>query len=245
LSGEGASDMGVCRQNSKQHFCSGNDYLPGPMARIVDAIIVQQYCCSAIDNGTAVFVDGAIIEQTKHTLKPSKKSIRLPGGKIKIETRFHFEDARAFAVIVGGFVSENSIQDFVAVLFRDSNTDTEWQNKWNSMVWGFEIGFTEKGQPNAGVPMLPCPISEAWLLCAIYRQENPHQNCDKLEKTRHGEQHDHALKIQFETLIGEHPSRELLNDHIISGKIDHTLIDLPSFNDFKRELVSKVMAHAR
>ena len=184
FSGEGASDFGVCDMGVQHQYCMGDYYLPGPLTYIVDAMIEIKYKYSIIESNVAVFVDGAELERIKIQIKPSKKSIRLRGYNVPAETRFHFEDARSFAFAVSDFVAEKNENKFIAILFRDSNTNDnkEWQNKRNSMLSGFEVGFSKRQISNNGIPMLPRPVSEAWLLCAIYRQENQNSNCEYLEE---------------------------------------------------------------
>ncbi|MDR2345459.1 MAG: hypothetical protein LBE18_05280, partial [Planctomycetaceae bacterium] len=47
---------------------------------------------------------------------------------------------------------------------------------------------------------------------------------------------DHALKYELEKELGNQPTRELLNEKILSGEINHNNINLPSFNKFKERL---------
>ncbi|MDR0611308.1 MAG: hypothetical protein LBG58_14460, partial [Planctomycetaceae bacterium] len=87
-----------------------------------------------------------------------------------------------------------------------------------------------------GVPMLPKPVSEAWILCAIYRNGNMNRNCNDLENKKHGDKPNHALKDELEEKLGAPPTRELLNEKILSGEINHNNINLPSFDQFKKRL---------
>jgi hypothetical protein len=88
--------------------------------------------------------------------------------------------------------------------------------------------------------MLPKPVSEAWLLCAIERRNNTNKNCNYLENVEHGNGKDHALKIELENKLGEQPTRKLLNDLIKQFKIRQEDINLPSFEDFRQRLIDKL-----
>jgi hypothetical protein len=238
VSGEGTTDFGTGNE-TRQDYYRGEDYLPGPMTYFVDRIIEAKYSYSVIDCHTVVFVHSKKLESIKETMKSLKLSkIRLPSKHIKIETRFHFEDARALTSATKEYLVAQTDKDFVAILFRDSNTNdqTEWKSKWNSMQDGFRVGFDVSSLKNKGVPMLPKPISEAWLLCAIYRKEDRNKNCNKLEERKHGQKKEHALKWELEKKIGEKPNRYNIISKIESDDIDVNNINLPSFIEFKKRL---------
>ena len=96
----------------------------------------------------------------------------------------------------------------VAVLFRDSDgTATAqrglWTDERNSMLRGFEDeGFS------CGVPMLPKPKSEAWVLCAL--KDNPYQGCDALEERSGNDNSPNSLKDDLKARRGKLPSAEEL-----------------------------------
>jgi hypothetical protein len=230
FSGEGVTDFGTGTHHS---FCCGNDYRYGPLTYLVDKLIEQICHYSIITNEVAVWVDGAELERIKSNSRPSKKSIRIPGGKVKIAARYHFEDAKALAIATSTFIETKTDKNCIAILFRDSNTTDkkEWNDKITSMFNGFIVEDF-----HYGVPMLPKPVSEAWILCAVYRNENPNRNCNDLENRKHGNRKEHALKYELEEKLGAQPTRELLNKKILSGEINHNNINLPSFNKFKERL---------
>jgi hypothetical protein len=230
FSGEGVTDFGT---GTHKGFCYGNDYRCGPLTYLVDKIIEQICHYSIIANEIAVFVHSAELERIKTELRPSKRSIRIPGGKVKITARYHFEDARAFAIAVNKFIETKTDKNCVAILFRDSNTidKKEWNDKITSMLNGFTVEDFHHG-----APMLPKPVSEAWILCAIYRSEDPNRSCNDLENRKHGDRTDHALKLELEQKLGAKPTCNLLNEKIKSNEITPNNINLPSFNQFKEQL---------
>jgi hypothetical protein len=125
----------------------------------------------------------------------------------------------------------------IAVLFHDSDGTRSsatgiWEAKWQSMINGFQrAGFSR------GVPMLPKPKSEAWLICAAKNQ--PYQHCDKLEEELSG--NDMSLnpaKIQLGKLLGfdREPTAEELCDWLEKNPFDFNACEMPSFQAFKVEL---------
>ena len=120
----------------------------------------------------------------------------------------------------------------VAVLFHDSDDTASaerglWDDKWRSMKAGFaEEGFSK------GVPMIPKPKSEAWLLCAL--KENPYQACANLED-RSGKGMKNELKKRLAGL-GRTASREDLREIVNDRTVDIDRIDMPSFRKFRCRL---------
>jgi hypothetical protein len=88
--------------------------------------------------------------------------------------------------------------------------------------------------------MLSKPVSEAWLLYAIERRENPNKNCNDLENVKYGNKNEHALKIKLQEKLGEQATSDLLNDLIRQNKIRPEYINLPSFEDFRKRLTDKL-----
>jgi hypothetical protein len=124
------------------------------------------------------------------------------------------------------------------VLFRDADGTAssgrgEWADKWNSMLAGFAIE-----QISTGVPMLPKPKSEAWILCAL---RNQYQSCAKLEDESGNDASPNSLKKQLEEHLGETGSRTLINEKIEMGAIDlDKITDMPSMAAFKDRLTTVV-----
>jgi hypothetical protein len=109
---------------------------------------------------------------------------------------------------------------------------TLWQDKWNSMERGFaaeNFAF--------GVPMIPKPKSEAWLLCAV--QKN-YQHCDFLEEASGNDDSPNALKTQLVlALSGTNVKETSVKQQLAlfeEGKIDVSRINMKSFNAFKNRL---------
>ncbi|MGD0900894.1 MAG: hypothetical protein ABR915_23930 [Thermoguttaceae bacterium] len=233
LSGEGPRDMGV--GTGAAVICEGEDYLYGPMAVITDHIVEQHDHYSLLDAQCCGFVSEHHLAARAGELKAAKKSLRLPGVKQPKETRYFFNNARVLARIAG----EKQVlrnDDVVAVLFRDSDDTASagrglWDDKNNSIIHGFgEEGFAK------GVPMVPKPKSEAWLICGI--TGNPNHEGTALEDWSGNDKSPNSLKGALERLIGQEPSRELLCELLRDGTVDCQKIDLPKFRAFRDRLRS-------
>jgi hypothetical protein len=119
-------------------------------------------------------------------------------------------------------------------LFRDadgtvSSGKGKWQDKWQSVLDGFET----EGMLN-GIPMIPKPKSEAWILCALREK---YQNCKKLERESGNDSSPNSLKKQLAKYLGEDATRELVNKKVDEGQIDiEQIVDMPSLTKFKDQL---------
>jgi hypothetical protein len=219
LSGEGPSDIGVSNREI------------GPMTKLVDLLITQKIGYSLIETKLYTIVsENDLIKIAKEIPARSQK-----GKKQKSETRYFYKNARALATIARQKAQELG-QDtpVVLVLFRDADGTVssgrgEWADKWRSMLDGFEIE-----QISTGVPMLPRPKSEAWILCAL---RNQYQSCAKLEAESGNDASPKSLKKQLEEHLGESGSRTLTNEKIELGAIDlDKITDMPSLTAFKDRL---------
>jgi len=124
----------------------------------------------------------------------------------------------------------------IAVFFRDgdgtrSTPLTEWQSKFKSVVSGFEAS-----EFPAGVPMIPRPKSEAWMLCGLFKHENPACDCAWLEEESGNDGSPKSLKGQLGAHLSGADSAEEQAYLVKNGRIDPEQIDLPSFEAFKTAL---------
>jgi hypothetical protein len=165
--------------------------------------------------------------------KQSKHSIRLPGQKKPKETSYFYKNALA----LGTYALEKADElddDVVAILFRDSDGTASadrgvWDDKRNAMLQG----FVDAGYLN-GVPMIPKPKSEAWVICAL--KQNPYSGCNALEARSGNDNSPKSLKKELAGLHGSHPSREELCQMVTERTIDATRINMPSFQAFRDRL---------
>jgi len=232
LSGEGPTDLGACRDGADE--CEGEALTHGPMAMFVDRIVNARQRYSPLEAECYGFVSEQRLTGRAAELKAVKKALRLPGKKREKETRYFFNNARVLARIAREKESEKS-DEVVAILFRDADGRAspgrgEWTAKRQSMLDGFaEERFLR------GVPMIPKPTSEAWLLCAL--KTNPYQNCADLEKRSGSEHSPHPVKGELRQRLGRGASLvETLCEMIVDGRIEVCKIDMPSFLEFRSRL---------
>jgi hypothetical protein len=217
LSGEGASDIGA--QNEI-----------GPMAKSIDHWVLRRSDYSLMEIDCYKIVSKKeLADIAKSQLKPLSRK----GKKHKKETGYFYKNARALALLAKDESSKREII-VIPVLFRDadgtaSSDRGEWQDKHQSMLNGFEAE-----QILNGVPMIPKPKSEAWILCALRER---YQNCQPLENESGNDDSPNSLKEQLEEHLGEPATRELLNDEIDQGNLDiNEIVDMPSLKAFKERL---------
>lgn len=231
FSGEGITDLGS--GISSAFICEGDDYLPGPMAIFADRIVELRHEYSPLDAGGCGYVSEQNLVHRAEELKIAKKALRLPGKKRAKETQYFFKNARILARIAKEAAAERE-DEVVAVLFRDSDGAASagrglWQDKRQSMLDGFnEEGFSK------GVPMIPKPKSEAWLICAL--KKTPYRGCTALENRSGNDNSPNSLKGELGQLLGSAPSREVLCQLVLDKTVDIERITMPSFTAFRTRL---------
>ena len=228
FSGEGHTDLGLCAMAAAH--CQGSDYLPGPLAIMVSQIVEDSQGYSIIECEQCGFTPEEELVRKAEKIKSSKKPPRLPGRKRAKETHYFFVNARALAQIAKSMSAEKS-DDVVAILFRDTDGTASagrgnWDDKWKSMIDGFVEEEFERG-----VPMIPKPKSEAWLLNAL-----KYPNGDSLEERSGNDKSPNSLKLELEQFLGTVNKRIDLCQLVENRKIDYNKINLPSFIQFKERL---------
>lgn len=233
LSGEGPSDLGQCKNAQPQ--CRADDFSAGPMAVVVDRVVESEMGYSVFDipEGYRYVSESGLAERADARKRLKKGQVSFKGKKRGEETGYFYVNAWMLGEIAADCEVEANDQA-VAVLFRDcdgthSTPATDWQAKWNSMMQGFRRAPFERG-----VPMLPKPKSEAWLLCAA--KTNAYQNCDDLEDSLSGnDASPNSAKSRLAELIDDTSSTGLRS--WVEESVDVDRIDMPSFNHFKGRLV--------
>ncbi len=227
VSGEGVTDMGRCLVADS---CCGDEFEAGPMAWLVDQVVEAALEYALLPLGLMYFVSKARLS----AVSKARRTVTLVGKKRPLETGYFYFNARAMAHLAKELATDMD-DEVVAVLFRDadrtqSTAEVEWHNKRESMLNGFAYEGFDKG-----VPMVPNPKSEAWLLCALKKQQ-PYQHCDGIELASGNDRAPNSLKAQLAAALGEEPSAAALADLVRTGAVDASRIDMTSFNAFKTRL---------
>lgn len=237
LSGEGPSDIGSCANGAGR--CEGDDFRHGPMALFVDRIVQALHGYSAIEAMCCGFVSEVILGAKTSEWRAGRKGLGLPGKRRGKETRYFYNQARVLARIAQD--EERQRKDvIIAVLFRDSDgTASAGRGLWDDKRQSMLDGFSDEGF-GRGVPMIPRPKSEAWLICAL--KKNPYQACQKLEQRSGNDHAPNSLKGELQQILGaDAPVIEALRDMIEDETIDPLQIVMPSFQAF-RDRLEEVMA---
>ncbi|MFI3158215.1 MAG: hypothetical protein QX199_18890 [Methylococcaceae bacterium] len=233
LSGEGPTDLGQC--NNAQSICSDEQFQVGPMAVLVDQMLQQllNYSPRTIP-GVFQYVSELALKDRESIRKNENRKVSLVGKKRDQETGYFYINAWMLGDIA--LERETTCKDkAIAILFRDcdgtrSTKAVLWAAKWKSMVDGFK-----RSKFTRGVPMLPKPKSEAWLLCTAKNQA--YQGCDKLEDLPGNDDSPNSAKNKLDEAFGEHKSTVELCEWLENNPFDVDRASaMPSFKAFQDEL---------
>lgn len=226
ISGEGPSDLGTC--NNEQGQCCDGDFNRGPMAVWLASLWESLINYNLLDMPEAVVYvsENALAQKAKNSPQRMK---RLRGKKQEAETGLFFSNAQQLGLMAQQLAASNETQ-VMAVLFRDADgtriaPGQMWQTKWKSIVDGFaSVAF------EFGVPMLPKPKSEAWLLCAAQTGQRSHIG---LEAISGNDKAPNSAKKQWDSLMGRHLSAAEEAQWCVDHPNDwQNLLTMPSFKAF-------------
>lgn len=236
VSGEGPTDMGKAGQQASEPCC-GEDFKHGPMAVLVDRLIEMFCSFSPIESDLMYFVSRKKLEdKSKELSKASQGRRELPSLKVPKETAFFYNLTRALATFANELAKIRK-QTVIAILFRDldpkrSMNHRQRQDRWNSIRSGFAVeGF------KFGIPMIPNPTSEAWLICLF--QDQPYVGCQDMENHS-----SNWLKDRLNTLLGVEATRDILVERLERTPLDFDRLSsaMTSFKEF-HDRVQEVLKH--
>ncbi len=210
-------------------------FVPGPMAWVVDKVLERHHTqYSVLDIHLAGGDCVTHVHETALANMGKQGSPLFPGVKFGKGTAFFTRNAQVLGLLAKQ-TSAQEQQPVVVVLFRDGDGVRAtpagvWQEKVDSMHRGFAMV-----ECDTGVPMVPRPKSEAWLLCAL--RPPGYANCAPLEDASGNDASPNSLKKQLAALSGgADPSADEQADWVMTGAVDPLRIDMPSFNAFKQAL---------
>jgi hypothetical protein len=216
---------------------AGREFVPGPMAWIVDKLLNRpdKLDCSILEGHTKGYDWIRFLSEFDLRELRSARPRFFPHTQGTFGSQFF----RANAYQLGKHAQTVAVERndaVIAVLFRDgdgtrSTPKAEWQEKFDSMLSGFEVA-----EFKSGVPMVPRPKSEAWMLCGLRKREDANRDCSELEDASGNDASPNSLKAQLANHIGHEPTAEEQAELVRSGQIDPALIDLSSFVAFRAEL---------
>ena len=226
ISGEGPSDLGAC--NNAQGQCTDGDFNRGPMAvwlaRLWETLL--DYNLFDFPEAVVYVSETALAQKAKES---GKRMLRQRGKKQAAETGLYFSNAQQLGLMAQQLAAYHA-DKVMAVLFRDADGTRSapgqlWQSKWDSMVNGFaSVAF------EFGVPMLPKPKSEAWLLCAGQTARHSHA---ALEEISGNDDSPKSAKDRWDEFMGSPQNAASEADWCASNPTAWTnLLTMPSFKAF-------------
>lgn len=238
LSGEGPSDLGQC--TNAQGTCVVPEFAHGPMTLIVDKTIAQtlQYSMLETTPERFVYISETRLSELAEGRKNNARRTSLPGKNREQETGFYYINAWMLGEAALAYENEIPGDDkAIAILFRDADgTRATVKGLWEAKLASMHSGFRRSGLCERGVPMIPKPKSEAWMLCAV--KDNPYQHCARLEKLSGNDKSPNSAKSKLKTALNGHDSalaqRQWIEDNDFD--IDAVASQMNSFSQFKTDL---------
>lgn len=241
LSGEGPTDLGQC--GNAQNLCDDGHFQIGPMTVMIDQMLESRlnYSLKSTLGGYLYISESALAKRRKEARRNNGRKVSLVGKKHSQEMGHFYINAWMLADIAIQ-VEEERKDKVIAILFRDCDGTRSsrvglWASKWESMENGFgRVNFSN------GVPMLPKPKSEAWLLCAA---QSLVQDCSNLEHISGNDASPNSAKTQLDEVFGAHKSGDELCEWLEANPVDENkLSSMLSFAAFKEKL-EKAIAEVR
>lgn len=226
ISGEGPSDLGAC--NNAQGQCSDRDFSRGPMAVWLARLWQALVHYNLLDTLEAVqyVSETSLAARAKQS---GQRMQRLRGKKQGAETGLYFSNAQHLGLMARQLAADHAVP-VMAVLFRDADGTRSapgqmWQAKWDSMMNGFAAAAFD-----FGVPMLPKPKSEAWLLCAGQTARHSHA---ALEDISGNDKSPNSAKDQWGAFMGGPQTAAQEAEWCATHPSDwKSLLTMPSFKAF-------------
>jgi hypothetical protein len=232
LSGEGPTDIGV-----KTPKATGWEFVPGPMAWIVDTLLNRpdKLDCSIMEGHAKGYEWVYFLSETDLSDLRYSRPRFFPHTRDTFGTQFFRASAYQLGKHAQAIANERN-DGVIAVFFRDSDgTDsapkTLWEAKFNSILRGFDAA-----EFSSGVPMVPRPKSEAWMLCGLFKREDATRDCGWLEDEPGNDASPKSLKGRLAKHLNYEPTAEQQAELVRGGEIDPALIDLESYQSFCGEL---------
>lgn len=212
-------------------------YKLGPLTVIVDSIIEEtlEYSPRQVHKSAYRYYSETFLTNRLAERKRERRGFVLAGRKHGVETGLFYSNAWMLGEIAKE-LEEAENDSAIAVLFRDTDgankaTRDLWINKHLSICEGFK-----RADFHRGVPMVPRPKSEAWLLCAIKNQ--PYQHCAALEDLPGNDNSPNAVKDQLAKALKSDATADHLLDWLENNRLhtEELAAQMPSFSAFRQRM---------
>ncbi|MDD2609339.1 MAG: hypothetical protein PHX60_06530 [Giesbergeria sp.] len=226
VSGEGPTDIGAC--NNAQGVCFDGDFSPGPMTIWLQRLweLLLGYDLRSFPEAV-IFISETTLAQEAKRSRGRMQSLR--GRHQQAETGLYYNNAKQLGLAAKKWQAKDG-SPVIAVLFRDSDGTRSapgqlWHNQWQSILDGFKAADFD-----FGVPMLPKPKSEVWMLACT---QQGHPSYAALEDISGNDNAPRSAKSQLDHALGGHQSAAQLalwcQDHPSDWE---PLQTMPSFKAF-------------
>lgn len=231
VTGEGPTDIGCATSTD---LCPPGSWTLGPITLFIEKFI-QAHIESTLTVGQFWFAPKTYITGICKRLMPMAISSGRENDCAEGKKRTRALMAAAIAL------SQQENDDVLPILFRDTDNrshDIRRNTKIRDSIKTVSC-FSQDSNIFHICPIVPCPTSEAWLLCAL-RESYQKQKCAKLETQLSGnDASPHYAKTILREIIGEYSARTLC-DLINRGRIDPLRVSMPSVNNFLQDLHSVI-----
>lgn len=222
LSGEGPSDLGVS--------------MPGPISWLINGYIEVRLGYSILDSsGSSFFVPEGTLAKIAKSLPTHFRGKKADASGMGSETRYYYKNARALGIWIR---QQNFDAPVLALLFRDADgTASSGRGEWIAKRRSMARGFEDEGI-SGGIPVVPKPKSEAWLLCAL---KYSYTDCHKIESEASGnDKSPKSLKGQLDSVLLEKYStsfdRDFISSLIRDGHIEFARLEMRSASLVRKDL---------
>lgn len=232
LTGEGNSDIGY------RDYVS-NEFVPREMTHVAAAVVrksVEKRATTA-ELEYEFLSEKELSDLVRHSPASRRQAVLTSRLTLASSADSKFPGlwirARVFAGYVSSHLSDGS-GEHMAVVFTDADGTRSaprapWRRKFDALLGGFR-----EAKYDAGVPMVPQPKSEAWLLGYYQKDMEPkhpvYQNCARFEALAGNDDanpKNSAKHILAGILKNGTPTAEEL------ASVDWDQVQMPSFDAFK------------
>ena len=228
LLGEGPSDLGVNDDYSEPRFQKG------PMTLVIDFLALKK----------------DVREIEYELLSRGDVSRGIKKCKRQIASRPKNVDQRLRAIYHSawyvGALANKSGKDAVVYFHDPDHTNSEPANTAARMEVAMEVGFN-LAEYKYGVPMIPVPRSEAWLLAYFQKgldKQTAYNKAARFENLPANDDSANSAKKLLQIAVGAKAEGDVYPKIMEEfSDIDWTLVDMPSYNRFRTHLESVIEAY--
>ena len=228
LLGEGASDLGVNSDYEEPRFQKG------PMTLVIDFLAKKMGVRE---------IEYELLSRGDVSLGLKKCNRQIASRPKKVDQKFRA--IYLFAWYMGTQASKVG-KDAVVYFHDPDHTNSGSANTVDRMAGAMVLGF-DMARYQYGVPMIPVPRSEAWLLAYFQKglaKQMAYNKSERFEKLPANDDSPKSAKKLLKQAVGARTESEtytMVMKEICD--IDWTRVDMPSFNRFRSRLESVIDAY--